>query len=73
MWSMGSRGKSAADNHENRLQIRLTNGEKMELINGEASARQVMELLQKGEIETIHSTEPNMEMVFMELTGRRLI
>ena len=60
-------------NHENRLQIRLTNGEELELINGEASAGRVMELLQMGEIETIHSTEPNMEMVFMELTGRRFV
>ena len=60
-------------NHDNRLQIRLVNGQEIELVNGEASAEKVKELLQKGEIETIHSTEPNMETVFMELTGRRFV
>ena len=28
--------------------------------------------MQAEEIETIHSTEPNLESVFMELTGKRL-
>ena len=60
-------------NHENRLQIRLVNGQEIELANGKASAEQIKELLQRGEIETIHSTEPNMETVFMELTGRSLV
>ena len=28
------------------------------------------ELLENEELETIHSTEPNLETIFMELTGK---
>ena len=31
-----------------------------------------MSLMSQGKIETIHSSEPTLESVFIELTGRRL-
>ena len=49
--------------------IRLYGGSNLELPNTAASAEEVCGYLQKGQIETIHSTEPDLESVFLELTG----
>ncbi len=57
-------------NHQNKLQIRLFDGRHMEIGNGRESAEMVKTYLEEGMIETIHSTEPNLETVFMELTGK---
>ena len=59
-------------NHKNKLVIRLHGGRTEELPNTEEAAEKVREYLMNRQIETIHSTEPNLEMVFMELTGRSL-
>ena len=59
-------------NYLNKLQIRLCDGEMIEILNNSTSADIVKDYLQREVIETIHSTEPTMENVFMELTGRRL-
>lgn len=59
-------------NHMNRLRIRLYSGKDLELPNTEEAAEQLYEYLQSRQIETIHSTEPNLESVFLELTGQRL-
>lgn len=59
-------------NHMNRLKIRLYGGKSLELPNTAEAAGQVYEYLQGGQIETIHSTEPNLESVFLELTGTHL-
>lgn len=58
-------------NHQNKLQIRLLDGRNVVLPNGKFSADEVKEYLAKEMVETIHSTEPSLETVFMELTGRR--
>lgn len=58
-------------NHDRRFRIRLRSGEELMLVNEAESAEKMAELLRKGEVETIHSMEPDMETVFMELTGRR--
>lgn len=58
-------------NHQNKLQIRLFDGRRVELSNNSSAADEVKEYLRKGMIETIHSTEPSLETVFMELTGRK--
>lgn len=58
-------------NHQNKLQIRLFDGRSMELQNDSSSADEVKEYLKNGMVETIHSTEPNLETVFMELTGKK--
>lgn len=56
-------------NHLNRLCILLKNGEKISLANGRNSAETVRHYLEEEMIESIHSTEPNLESVFIELTG----
>lgn len=59
-------------NHQNKIMILTKTGERIELINNATSAPIVADYLNRNEIESIHSTEPNLETVFMELTGRRL-
>lgn len=58
-------------NHRRRLSIRLTDGTEMELPHDSTAAQETARLLENGTLETIHSTEPDLETVFMELTGRR--
>ena len=60
-------------NHMNKLKLRLYDGTMTELPNTEEAADTVRDYLLHRQIETIHSTEPNLEAVFMELTGRSLI
>lgn len=57
-------------NHLNKLQIRLQDGSMKELPNSDASAEQIKDYLSKNLIVSIHSTEPNLENIFIELTGR---
>ena len=54
------------------LNIHLKSGEDIELSNCETSAGKVSELILNGSLETIHSSEPTLETVFLELTGRKL-
>ena len=44
----------------------------MNLDYSEGSADRICALLRQGMIETIHSSEPTLETVFIELTGRNL-
>ncbi len=57
-------------NHQKKIKIHLYNGENIELLNDKSAAGTVENYLEHEMIETIHSTEPNLETVFMELTGR---
>ncbi len=57
-------------NHQKKIRIHLKTGQDVELDHNEDSGRQIKIFLEKGELETIHSTEPNLETIFMELTGR---
>ena len=57
-------------NHQKKLKIRLKDGSMVELKNNSSVAEQVKGYLEDEMIETIHSTEPSLETVFMELTGR---
>lgn len=59
-------------NHLNRIQITLKNGEVVSLENNKAAAAPLSEYLEKDEISAIHSTEPTLESVFIELTGKGL-
>ncbi len=59
-------------NHLNRLRITLRDGRQIVLDNGKASAMAVKEYLEEDRIAVIHSTEPNLESVFIELTGKGL-
>ncbi len=59
-------------NNKRKIILHLTSGEEMELSHGASSAKSICELLQENLIETIHSSEPSLETVFLELTGRNL-
>lgn len=59
-------------NHQNKLIILTKAGEQIVLMNHESSATKIADYLSNNDIESIHSTEPNLETVFMELTGRGL-
>lgn len=59
-------------NHQKRLRIHLTTGEDRDLLQNPTSAEEVSALLLAGAVETIHSSEPSLETVFLELTGRKL-
>lgn len=58
--------------HQKKLLIHLTDGSDMELAHDSASGDILCNLFKNGRIETIHSTEPDLETVFMELTGKEL-
>ena len=59
-------------NHQKKINIHLTTGEDIELEHNAGSAEKIRSLMGQGKIETIHSSEPNLETVFIELTGRKL-
>ena len=59
-------------NHQKKIMIHLASGDDLELPQTMDSAEEIYTLMQDGMIETIHSSEPNLETVFLELTGRKL-
>ena len=59
-------------NRLKKIRIHLVDGSDLELSATSESASTVSELIASGKLETIHSTEPTLESVFLELTGRGL-
>ena len=59
-------------NHQKKLLIHLTDGTEKEIPTDTHSAETVYELMKNNLVETIHSSEPNLETVFLELTGEEL-
>lgn len=59
-------------NHQKMLRLRLSSGEELRLPHGKASAGELFSLFDAGVVETVHSSEPTLETVFLELTGRNL-
>ena len=59
-------------NHQKKINIHLVSGEDIELDHNSVSAEKIRSLMEQGKIETIHSSEPTLETVFIELTGRKL-
>ena len=59
--------------HQNKLHITLTDGTELTLDNSGASAPAVKEYLEQNRIRSIHSSEPTLETVFIELTGTGLM
>ena len=59
-------------NHLNKLNITLKDGRHVTLENDSSCALAVKEYLEKNMITSIHSTEPTLETVFVELTGKGL-
>lgn len=58
--------------HRKRLKIHLTDGSDIELPHNKDAAAKLAELIACGKAETIHTTEPDLESVFTELTGKEL-
>ena len=58
--------------HQRMLKIHLSDGRDMQLPHNKESAAKLSELIVSGRAETIHTTEPDLETVFMELTGKEL-
>lgn len=59
-------------NHQKKIKVHLTSGEDMELEHCKETASEIECLMSEGLLETIHSSEPTLETVFLELTGRKL-
>lgn len=59
-------------NHRKKIILHLLNGKNMELPHGAEASKKISELLQANEILTIHTSEPSLEEVFLELTGKSL-
>jgi len=60
-------------NDVNSINILLKNGEKISLPNNNNSSEQIASYFRENNVEAIHSTEPNLETVFIALTGRELV
>lgn len=59
-------------NHQKKIVIHLTTGEDLVMSHDIEAAKEISYFLEEGMLETIHSSEPTLETVFLELTGRRL-
>lgn len=58
--------------HQRMLKVHLSDGSDIQFPHNENAAEEIAELIKNGRMETIHTTEPNLETVFMELTGKEL-
>lgn len=59
-------------NKDKKYRIQLTDGSKFVLQQDPESAEKIMLWIREDRIETIHSCEPTLESVFLEVTGREL-
>lgn len=59
-------------NKVKKISVCLDDGSREEFIQDNESAAKITELIRDGRIETIHSKEPTLETVFLELTGKQL-
>lgn len=59
-------------NKDKKYRIQLTDGSKFVLQQDPESAEKIMLWIREERIETIHSCEPTLESVFLEVTGREL-
>lgn len=55
-----------------KIKVRLNDGSEQEFVQNGESAEVISELMKEGRVETIHSEEPTLETVFLELTGKKL-
>ena len=55
-----------------KVKVRLNDGSEQEFVQNGESAEIISELMKEGRVETIHSEEPTLETVFLELTGKKL-
>lgn len=57
-------------NHQNEITVLLEDDRFYSFENKKENASKIAELFQNNIVKSIHSSEPNLETVFMELTGR---
>lgn len=57
-------------NHQKKYRLHLKSGQDLELPH--ENIDKIIVYLQRDELETIHTTEPDLETIFMELTGGEL-
>ncbi|MGV8154877.1 MAG: ABC transporter ATP-binding protein [Alkaliphilus sp.] len=60
-------------NAKNQIEISLKDGSKKVLFNRADSAEEIGNFFYNDQVESIHSSEPNLESVFIQLTGRGLL
>lgn len=60
-------------NRKQTISILLKDGQKIELLNESSSADKIAGLIKENKIMSIHSSEPNLENVFIQLIGRKLV
>ncbi|HCL02916.1 MAG TPA: ABC transporter ATP-binding protein [Lachnoclostridium phytofermentans] len=60
-------------NKENKITITTKDRTEITLSNHPSDADKIADLLREGMVESIHSSEPNLETVFLALTGRGLL
>lgn len=58
--------------NQKKYKLHLKSGEDMELSHEKDDIKKMIFYLQNEELETIHTDEPNLEMIFMMLTGGEL-
>ncbi len=58
--------------HQKRIQVVMKDGRTRDYSFDEKSGEEIGNIIGSGNVLTIHSKEPTLETVFMELTGRRL-
>ena len=58
--------------HLKQINMHLSNGNDISLPSAPESAQKIFEAITDGSLLTIHSSEPSLEDVFMELTGNKL-
>ncbi len=58
--------------HQSLFLVRHKDGTELRISHDAAGVEQLCTLLREGDAKTIHTTEPNLETVFMELTGKEL-
>lgn len=59
-------------NHKNKVCVETKTGEMKYFDNGPECSKEIARLFETNEVTSIHSTEPTLESVFLELTGRSL-
>lgn len=60
-------------NQTRRYKVRLTDGSEQILEQSTETAERIAGWMRENQIETLHSCEPTLERVFLEVTGRKLI
>lgn len=59
-------------NHDKKYQVLLNNHEKIILEQNPESANKISDWMKRNEIQCIHSCEPTLESVFLQVTGKAL-